>query len=286
MNVYEIVTARIIEALARGTAPWRKPWGSERPRNLVSGREYRGVNVLLLQSGAFESAHWLTFNQAKDLGGTVKRGERGTPIVFWKVTEKKEPSGKIRKGFLLRYFTVFNVEQTEGIEIPGPTAFNLLDPIEECERIVSSYAEPPRIDHGGGAAFYMPSQDRIQIPGRKTFSSAPEYYSTIFHEIIHSTGHASRLARKGVVDPSRFASHDYSFEELIAECGAAFLCAEGGISPTTIENSAAYLGSWMKKLRDEPRWIVEAAGHASRAADFVLGGTAKVKAEASEDEAA
>lgn len=286
MNVFEIVTARIIEALARGTAPWRKCWGVERPRNLVTGREYRGVNVLLLQSGAFESAHWLTFKQAKDLGGTVKRGERGTPIVFWKVTENEKKDGTTSKAFVLRYFTVFNVEQTEGIEIPGPNTFNLLDPIEECERIVEGYANPPRIDHGGGAAFYMPAQDRIQVPGRKMFSSVPEYYSTLFHELIHSTGAAHRLARKGVVDGARFSSHDYSFEELVAECGAAFLCAEGGISPSTIENSAAYLGSWMEKLRDEPRWIVEAAGHASRAADLVLGRVAPVKAEATEDEAA
>jgi antirestriction protein ArdC len=117
----------------------------------------------------------------------------------------------------------------------------------------------------------VPSQDRIQIPGRKLFSCAPEYYSTLFHELIHSTGHASRLARKGVVDPSRFDSHDYSFEELVAECGAAFLCAQGGISPATIDNAAAYLGSWMKKLRSEPRWIVEAAGQAAKAADLVMG---------------
>lgn len=286
MNVYEIVTARILESLARGVAPWRKPWGAERPRNLVSGREYRGINVLLLQTNAFESSWWLTFKQAKDLGGSVKRGERGSPVVFWKVTENEKSDGTTSKGFVLRYFTVFNVEQTEGIEAPEATTYNLMDPIEECERIVSGYPNAPRIDHGGGAAFYMPSQDRIQIPGRKIFSSTPEYYSTLFHELIHSTGAAHRLARKGVVDGARFASHEYSFEELIAECGAAFLCAEGGISPSTIENSAAYLGSWIKKLRSEPRWIVEAASHASKAADLVLGRVPPVNAHATEDEAA
>jgi antirestriction protein ArdC len=285
MNVYEIITARILESLTKGVVPWRKPWSVETPRNLVSGREYRGVNVLLLQASPFESSYWLTFKQAKDLGGIVKRGERGCPVVFWKVTEKEETNGTISKGFLLRYFTVFNIQQTEGIEAPEGTTYRLIDEVEECERIVASYASAPRIEHGGGAAFYMPSQDRIQIPGRKIFSSLPEYYSTLFHELVHSTGAAHRLARKGVVDPSRFASHEYSFEELIAECGSAFLCAEGGISPSTIDNSAAYLGSWIKKLKSEPRWIIEAAGHAGKAADLVLGKTAHVNAEAAEQAA-
>jgi antirestriction protein ArdC len=286
MNVYEIVTARILEALSKGVCPWRKPWSVDVPRNVVSGREYRGVNVFLLQGSSFGSPWWLTFKQAKDLGGTVKRGERGCPVVFWKVTEKEESNGKISKGFLLRYFTVFNVEQTEGIDAPETITYRLIDPIDECEGIVAGYTDPPRIEHGGGAAFYSPSQDRIQIPGRKLFSCAPEYYSTLFHELIHSTGAAHRLARRGVVDGARFASHEYSFEELIAECGAAFLCAEGGISPSTIENSAAYLGSWIKKLRSEPRWIVEAASLASKAADLVLGRGPKAKEEASENEAA
>jgi len=285
MNVYEVITARILESLANGVAPWRRAWTTETPKNLVSGKDYRGVNVFLLQASAFESSYWLTFKQAKDLGGIVKRGERGCPVVFWKVTEKQESNGKISKGFLLRYFTVFNIQQTEGIEAPEGTTFRLIDEVEECERIVASYANPPRIDHGGGAAFYVPSQDRIQIPGRKTFSSVPEYYSTIFHELIHSTGHTSRLARKGVADSSRFASHEYSFEELIAECGAAFLCAEGGISPSTIDNSAAYLGSWIKKLKSEPRWIVEAASHASKAADLILGKVPSVNAQAAEEAA-
>ncbi len=285
MNVYEIVTARILETLAQGAAPWRKSWAVERPKNLLSGREYKGVNVFLLSAAPYEGPWWLTFKQARDLGGTVKRGERGCPVVFWKVNEKETDKGETEKRFVLRYFTVFNVEQCEGIEAPEHCAYRLIDPIEECEGIVAGYANPPRIEHGGGAAFYVPSQDRVQIPGRKLFSSEPEYYSTLFHEIIHSTGHVSRLARKGVVDPSRFASHDYSFEELVAECGAAFLCAEGGISPSTIENSAAYLASWIKKLKSEPRWIVEAAAQASKAADLVLGRLPQVRTEPA-DEAA
>ena len=275
MNVYEIVTARILEALSAGVVPWRKPWRTEAPKNLVSGKDYRGVNVLLLQSQPFESPYWLTFNQAKTLGGAVKRGQRGTPIVFWKITDEKDRAGKITKGFLLRYFTVFNVAQTEGIEVPETVERPAFDAIEECEKVIASYVDPPRIEHGGGRACYAPSEDRVRMPARESFTSPEEYYSTLFHELAHSTGASHRLARKGVVDPSRFATHDYSFEELVAECGSAFLAAHTGIAPTTLENSAAYIASWSKKIRSEPRWIVEAASQAAKAADLIRGKAAE-----------
>lgn len=285
MNVYAVITERILEALAKGVVPWRKPWRTEAPKNLVTGREYRGVNVLLLQSQPFESPHWLTFNQARDLRGTVKRGERGTPIVFWKITKDEDSSGKVSKNFLLRYFTVFNVAQCEGIEAPPAVERRSFNPIETCEEVLGSYFVPPSIVHGGFQACYVPSEDEVRMPPRDRFVSAEEYYSTLFHELAHSTGAAHRLARKGVVDPSRFASHTYSFEELVAECGSAFLAAHTGIAPATLENSAAYIASWAKKLRSEPRWIVEAAGHASRAADLILGRLPQKSAE-STDEAA
>jgi antirestriction protein ArdC len=118
------------------------------------------------------------------------------------------------------------------------------------------------------------------MPAREAFNSVPEYYSTLFHELTHSTGAAHRLARKGVVDPIRFSSHDYSFEELVAECGAAFLCANAGIDNRTLDNSAAYIASWGRKLRSEPRWIVEAAGQAAKAADLILGKQARATVEA------
>jgi antirestriction protein ArdC len=165
MNVYEIITARILESLTNGVVPWRKPWRVETPRNLVSGKEYRGVNVMLLQAGTFESSYWLTFKQAKDLGGAVKRGERGCPVIFWKVTEKEQSNGTVSKGFILRYFTAFNVQQTEGIEIPAPATRKPFDEVEECERIVASYESPPRIEHGGGAAFYVPLLTSLQKRG-------------------------------------------------------------------------------------------------------------------------
>lgn len=272
MNVYEIVTARIVELLEKGIAPWRCPWSSDMPRNLVSGKEYRGVNVLLLQAAGFSSPYFVTFKQARALGGNVRRGARGYPVVFWSVTDREDQEGEPEKAFLLRYYTVFNVaEQTDGIELPAQSPRVAVEPDDACETIVGSYHCGPSIEHGGARACYVPQSDRVHMPRRDTFASSAEYYSTLFHELTHSSGAAHRLNRPGVTDPIRFGSHGYAKEELIAECGAAFLAMHAGISLSTIENSAAYLASWAKKLRNEPRWIVEAASHASKAADLIMG---------------
>lgn len=281
--IYESVTMRILECLDKGVVPWRKPWGVAAPRNLSSGHVYRGINQILLSCTAFGSPYWVTFKQARMLGGSVKRGERGSPIVFWKVYENERVNGDIDKRFVLRHFTVFNAEQTEGIYIPKLEAPKAVDPIEDCEKIVSSFKDPPSLEHGGNRACYIPSLDRIQVPFRNAFSSAEEYYSTLFHEFIHATGAEKRLARKGVVDARGFASHEYSYEELIAECGAAFLCAHAGIAPKTLDNSASYIAHWSRALSNEPRWVVQAASAAARAADHVLGKQAK-QADDSEDE--
>ena len=281
MNVYQVITDRILSSLSSGVVPWRCPWRTEIPKNLVSGKDYRGVNVLLLQASPFESPYWLTFNQAKDLGGSVKKGERGAPVIFWKISKDEDDRGSIEKSFVLRHYTVFNVAQVEGIVAPPTSSPKAFDSIEECESVVRAYRDPPRIEHGGGSACYVPPLDRVQLPPRPAFHSVPEYYSTLFHELAHSTGAAHRLARKGVVDPVRFASHDYSFEELVAECGAAFLCAQAGIENRTLDNSAAYIASWARKLRAEPRWIVEAAGQAAKAADLVLGKASKSNEDSS-----
>lgn len=279
MNVYEVITERIIESLNKGVVPWRKPWRTEAPKNLISGKDYRGVNVLLLQSAPFESPYWVTYNQACSLKGNVRRGERGTPVIFWKVTEKQDARGQIEKSFVLRYYTLFNVAQCDGIKAPAVAPRAAFDPIESCERIVSGFADRPRIEHGGSRACYFPSLDQIQLPAREAFISAPEYYSTLFHEMTHATGAANRLARKGVVDAQSFASHAYSFEELIAECGAAFLCGHAGIAAQVLDNSAAYIAHWSKVLRSEPKWMVNAAAQAAKAADLVLGKVAKESSE-------
>lgn len=278
-SVYQVITDRILESLSNGVVPWRKPWVTTAPKNLISGKDYRGVNVFLLQSAPHDSAYWLTFNQARKLGGSVRKGQRGTPVIFWKITEELNGRGRVEKNFILRYYTVFNVSQCDGITAPPAIVRPAFNPIEECERIVDAFADKPPIDHGGSVACYIPSLDRIQLPLREAFSSAPEYYSTLFHELIHSTGAASRLARKGVIDPSSFASHSYSEEELVAECGAAFLCGQAGIVGSTLDNSAAYIAHWAKKLKSEPRWIVNACAQAAKAADLVLGKQARSNEE-------
>lgn len=280
MNVYQVITDRILQSLAQGVVAWRKPWRTTTPMNLVSGKEYRGINVIMLHTSSFESPYWLTFNQARTLGGTVCKGERGTPIVFWRRDEERDEKGEPEERFVLRYFTVFNIAQCQGVKAPTVEPRPAFDPIAACERIVAGFAGRPRIEHGGAVACYVPALDNVRMPSREAFSSSPEYYSTLFHELTHATGAAHRLARKGILDRAGFASHAYSFEELIAECGAAFLCAEAGIVNATLDNSAAYIASWSKKLRTEPRWLVHAAGQAARAADLVLGRLARTDANA------
>ncbi|MFO0737574.1 MAG: ArdC-like ssDNA-binding domain-containing protein [Labilithrix sp.] len=209
-DIYQSVTVRILECLDKGVVPWRKPWAVMAPRNLASGHVYRGINTILLACAGFDSPYWLTLKQANDLGGRIKRGERGTPIVFWKVVER--PNAKDEdddRFFLLKRFTVFNVAQTEGIEVPTVQA-RTFDPIAECgrRRLVQGPAEHPS---DGDAGCPLPGARQDLIPKPETFTSPAEYYSsTLFHELVHSTGAAHRLGRKGVVDPSSFASHTYS----------------------------------------------------------------------------
>jgi len=292
ISVYEVVTERIIAALEKGVVPWRMPWrtqgGSNMPRNLQSGKDYRGVNILLLGCMGFSDPRWCSYKQAGAKGGQVRKGEKSTPVIFWKVLDKK--GGKPgEKSFILRYYNVFNVSQCDWAEplpsLTGDAPAPTFDPIEECERIVLSYKTIPAIDHGGSRACYMPTFDRVCMPAKESFGKREEYYSTLFHELTHSTGHESRLNRDGIMNPIRFGSHDYSFEELVAECGAAFLCAQAGIIDHTLDNSVAYIQNWAKKLKSEPKWIVEAASKAAKAADYIFPPPA-VKEEESEEEAA
>ncbi len=272
-TVYQIVTDRIINLLEQGVCPWRRPWKSTLAQNLVSRKPYQGINSLVLNSLAFESPYWATFKQAKDLGGNVKRGEHGTPIIFWKWLERESEAGKAEKFPMLRYYTVFNAAQCEGLadKLPGtPAAAREILP---CESVIASYQGGPGIQiDGGDRAFYRPSTDSVHMPARESFESAESWYSVLFHELTHSTGHEKRLARFESPDQFLFASSSYSKEELVAEMGAAFLCGETGIS-RDLENSAAYIESWLRVLRQSKnsRLIVEAAGKAQKAADLILG---------------
>lgn len=279
-HAYQRVTARILEQLEQGTVPWRKPWTTDGrfPANLVSGKDYRGVNVMLLGFQPYGSRYWVTYKQAQQLGGHVRKGEQGTPIVYWqKIKVKEKADGtrvtEEREVPFCRVYTVFNVDQTEGLEHdrltqPEPT----FSESRSAESIVAGYPAAPEIRIGGDAAFYRPSADLVCVPEPGRFASQADYYSALFHELTHSTGHRKRLARDGVVNPIRFGSHDYSKEELIAEMGAAFLSSLAGVETSdSLANSAAYLDGWRRKLSQEPKWIVQAGSAAQKAVDHIVG---------------
>jgi antirestriction protein ArdC len=286
-TAYDVVTESIVKQLKRGVAPWRKPWRTEMPANLVSKKEYRGINIFLLACQGYGSRFWLTYRQAQALGGNVKKGEHGTQVVFWKFGEfQKEnaETGEIenRKSILLRYYTVFNLEQCEGIKSPEPA--RVINPIEQCENIVRSTPNPPGFEQDSRAC-YRPSIDTVGMPARSAFHSAEEYYSTFFHELTHSTGHPCRVSREGIMSHNPFGSEDYSKEELVAEMGAAMLCGVAGIASQTLDNSAAYLQAWINKLKSDSRLIVSAASQAQKAADYILARTASEADTKGENEA-
>jgi antirestriction protein ArdC len=284
-SVYEVVTEQVIKQLESGVAPWRKPWRTESPVNLISQKPYRGLNVFLLASQGYESRFWLTFNQAKKLGGYVKKGEHATTVVFWhigqeKLTRQADGTDRKSKPFLLRYYSVFNLGQTEGIaEKLGLTNSTPRVPsLEQCEQIVSAMPNRPAFEQSA-RAWYRPSTDTVGMPARGLFNSSEEYYSTLFHELTHSTGHASRVGREGIEQLNTFGSESYSKEELVAEMGAAMLCGVTGIAPATLQNSAAYLKTWIERLKSDSRLLVSAASAAQKASDYILG-----KAPAKESE--
>ena len=276
-SVYEIVTSKIIAELEKGEIPWRKPWHTESPRNLARGKPYRGINVFLLGMQGYASPYWVTFNQAKERGGHVRKGEHGTQIIFWKWPEHAKANDEDtaseedtrRYAPFLRYYTVFNSDQCEGIAVPASKA--IVNPIETAEAIAAGMPNQPKREQSAKAA-YAPSSDTVYMPARQSFDSSEAYYSTLFHELTHSTGHASRLARQNVMEISYFGSEDYSREELVAEMGAAMLCAVSGIEARTVSNSAAYIQNWLRVLKGDSRMLVTAASQAQKAADYIQGG--------------
>jgi antirestriction protein ArdC len=290
-DAYETVTARITAALERDTVPWRAPWRARGHRNALSGRPYRGINLLVLGLTAlerdFDDARWLTYRQAASRGGHVRRGERGTRVVLWKWIEREEPeAGELVQRYpLLRLFTLFNVAQCDELGLPAPEAGEAFDPVERAEAIVSGYADGPAIFHDAAAAYYRPSRDEVHLPPREAFSSAGGYYATAFHELGHSTGHPSRLGRAGYESGvAAFGSETYSREELVAEFTAAFLSHEAGIDPSHLDQSAAYIGSWLHALRDDHRMVIVAAGLGQRAADHILGRSPETSNETSKED--
>ncbi len=269
-DLYQSVTDRIVAALEAGTVPWVQPWRNDRsggalPHNAVTRRAYHGINVPLLMMSGHASPQWLTFKQAADCGGHVRKGERGTQIVFWRFRQVRDSeSGEVRMVPMLRSYYVFNVAQCDDIELP--TRRNAREPIAPTQIDALVDRTGAAITHGGDVACYSPSRDTINMPNRAAFKTLHDYHSTLLHELTHWTGHASRCAR----DLSgRFGNQAYAAEELIAEMGSAFLCAALNVPHEQLQH-ADYVANWLQVLRNDNRAIFTAAKAAQVAADYIL----------------
>jgi antirestriction protein ArdC len=283
----EVVTDRIIQLIEEtGVLPWQKPWRSQSqaPRN-IRGRQYSGINAMLLAYSGYSDKRFLTYRQATELGGMVRPGEAGWPVLFVRrdIYQKKLDDGTTeeRQGYLLRYYTVFNTCQCEGIPKLDEPEIN--EEIIPCERIVKGYKDKPMVKHGFNHAHYIGAHvDLIEMPKRASFVNSESYYNVLFHELIHSTGHPKRLNREGVVKVER-GSDNYRKEELIAEIGANGLDHMSGIYEKVERNSASYVASWLGKLKEDPSVLVGAARGAERAIDYMLGVTRFSSAEKSSE---
>jgi len=268
-KIYEMVTERILKQLEAGVVPWRKPWNFYGTVSWKTQKPYRGVNALLLDPGEYA-----TFLQIKEAGGRVRYGEKSQMVVFWDFIPEKDKDGELtdKKRPLLMYHNVFEINrQVEGLDSRRKQDVFVHESIEEAERIVQNFIGAPRIVHAPNKAVYKPREDVIYTPPMRDYAVPEEYYSTLFHELIHSTGAANRLNRSGITEFNGFGSEQYSKEELIAEMGASMLCGVAGIVNQTIDNNSAYIAGWLGKLRHEKTWIIQAAGQAQKAADYILG---------------
>jgi antirestriction protein ArdC len=279
-DIHAAITERFIEQLRDGCVPWQRPWRSV--QNIISRKAYRGINSLTLGSTPFGSPFWMTFRQAHELGGHIRKGERSTPVIYYKFLEKRNVNGQqvfTAKGKpayvpFIRWSNVFNLDQTEGVKAPDLPVSAVTVPAQGRAEALVQQANLCPIHKEGFAAVYSPRDDLIRMPPPGLFRSSEEYFHTLFHEMTHATGHGSRLDREGVTNPIKFGSERYSKEELIAELGAAFLSNEAGILDQLVfENSAAYLDSWIKKLEDDHTLLISAASHAQRSFDWVTGRT-------------
>ena len=278
-DLYQEITNQIVEALEQGVAPWACPW--ERvgaPRNANSQRPYNGINALILGLKGlmmgYSTQEWLTFNQAKALGGRVRKGEKGTVVIFYKKLVLKDTEAKADEGEespltipLMRSFVVFNLDQIDGIERTAPAERPLPEGLDNDAADAIIAGSEAIIRHGGDEAFYSPSRDMIQMPSKEAFADGASYYATLFHELTHWTGSAKRLARPGITGRHAFGSPEYAFEELVAELGAAFLCAEAGIEGEL--RHEGYIQSWLEALRNDKKLIFRAASAAQKAADLL-----------------
>jgi antirestriction protein ArdC len=279
-DVHSIVTNRIIDRLSQGEVPWintrTKPLLAA--RSATTGRTYRGINAFLLSTSCHASAFWATFKAVESLKGHVKKGEHSSICVFWKLYETKETTVNKHTGEeehktvpVLRYYNVFNLEQAEGVADPLLDVADIADPIAKADEVIANYATKPAIVFGSsGKACYNVALDKVILPQQSSFSSPAQFYRCYFHELVHSTGHASRLNRFSTETGQEEFDGSRGLEELVAELGSAMLLAECGIFEECAEKNASYCQYWINELKADSKLIVKAAGKAQKAVDFIL----------------
>jgi len=305
VDVYQLVTDRVIKGLNEKGLSWFKSWTDKygnhlSPINNATGKEYRGINIFLLNSQAvfhgYDSNEWVSFKQAQDKGGNVKKGEKSTETIYWIITYKYIPTGKfyrnkkalekdglkendkgIQKFFSPKIWKVFNIAQCDGIEpIRNPEPMEVKthnEIIKYAETVYDNYTNKPTLKFGGNQAYYRPSIHHVQMPKMDSFLSSDDYYHVLYHELIHSTGNENCLNRKTLVESQGFGSKNYSKEELVAEIGAEFLSSIIGLTPKSDEkNSQAYINGWIKQLTDHPKMILQASQQSTKAVEYILTG--------------
>lgn len=280
-DIYQEVTDRIVTALEQGTIPWLRPWRDDKtgsaiePYNAFSGRPYNGVNLLILGSMPYADLGWLTFKQALELGGNVRKGEKGTGVIFWKFEQRKdEDTGEVKTVPFARMYTVFNVAQCDNVDsaklkCPAAPVIGSTDMNAVASRVGAI------VRHGGNKAFYTTAGDFVQIPSLDSFRDVGGYQATLAHELTHWTGHEKRCNRQF---GRRFGDQAYAFEELVAEIGSAFLCARLGV--TSGLQHPAYVASWLAVLKGDKRAIFTASSKAKEAAGFLMADRAESEAAA------
>lgn len=275
-SVYEMITERIIEQLENGVIPWQKPWSGTHSGayNRISNKPYSLLNQMILKHGG----EYATFKQWSDLGGKIRKGEKSEVVTFWKIQpyeEENENGEKIIKQIpLLRYYNVFHISQVDGVEPKEQLKISDLEPIEEAEKIKLDYMNREHLkifEKVTNDAFYLPIQDYIQVPCKEQYQDIEEFYSTLFHEMIHSTGHKSRLNRPDMQGIVRHGSEKYSKEELTAELGSAMIINILGIeTEKSFKNSSGYIQDWLQVLKNDNKFIVSASSKAEKAVKYIL----------------
>ncbi|ARR10635.1 hypothetical protein AR543_p0027 (plasmid) [Paenibacillus bovis] len=268
-TVADVVTERIVELMSRGVIPWRRGWDVLPAVNYVTQKAYKGINLLLLD----RAGEYMTYKQMKDHGGTLKKGaEKFIAVQYYegetKLTEQEQKEGKEATTYRSkRYYSLYHIADIEGIQSKQPHKVRNHQPLETAEKFIQEFANKPVIKVGYNQAVYYTERDLIEIPALSSYQKPEEYYSTAYHELIHATGHSSRLNREGFTDSCSI--DQYSKEELIAEIGSAMLCTMAGIEHSTLEDSAAYIQSWASRLKGDSDLIIQAAAKAQAAVSYI-----------------